>query len=435
MNKLAIIADDLTGASDSGVQFARKGLVTQVLFDLTGLSGEREVEVIVVDTDSRALPALDAYQKVQDAAKTLQEMGFNQLYKKIDSTLRGNIGAEIDAIYDAIKPTFMIIAPGYPKNGRTIYKGYHFLHDTLLHETELSRDPKCPIKESYVPRLIAKQTDRPIGLIDYQTLRLGFDKVKEQLDRYRANGIPYIIFDSLSEEDLQRIVRYVCRINEKVVWVGSAGLANYLPEAEAYRLQKSKKAAMIEPNERPILLVVGSVSQVSRRQLDRALSLKNVKGIQVDSVKLVSDNQSRYEEMEKAFHQAENWAKQGYHIALYSSASPNEIKQVQAIGEANGWSTIEISNFIAQNLGEISATLINKGYFGAMILTGGDTAKYVCNNIGATGFELLDEVEPGVPIAKLIHESKMYTVTKAGAFGSENTFIQAIHQLQGVDVK
>ncbi|BDG37636.1 four-carbon acid sugar kinase family protein [Saccharococcus caldoxylosilyticus] len=433
MNKLAIIADDLTGASDSGVQFARKGLVTQVLFDLTGLSGKREAEVIVVDTDSRALPALDAYRQVQDAAKTLQEMGFNHLYKKIDSTLRGNIGAEIDAIYDTIKPTFMIIAPGYPKNGRTIYKGYHFLHDTLLHETELSRDPKCPIKESYVPSLIAKQTKRPIGLIDYQTLRLGFDKVKEQLDHYRANGIPYIVFDSLSEEDLQRIVRYVCRINEKVVWVGSAGLANYLPEA--YHLQKSKKATMIEPSERPILLVVGSVSQVSRKQLDRALSLKNVKGIQIDSVKLVSDNQSRYEEMEKALHQAENWAKQGYHIALYSSASPNEIKQVQEIGEAKGLGAIEISNFIAQNLGEVASTLINKGYFRGMILTGGDTAKHVCNKVGATGFELLDEVETGVPIAKLIHDSGMYVVTKAGAFGSENTFIQAIHQLQGVDVK
>ncbi|MEK4176588.1 four-carbon acid sugar kinase family protein [Aeribacillus sp. FSL K6-2848] len=433
MNKLAIIADDLTGASDSGVQFARKGLATQVLFDLTGLSSVRDIEAIVVDTDSRSLPALDAYRRVQNAAKLLQEMGFRHLYKKIDSTLRGNIGAEIDAIYDTIKPTFMIIAPGYPQNGRTIYKGHHFLHDTLLHETELSRDPKCPIKESYVPSLIAKQTKRPIGLIDYQTLRLGFDKVKEQLDRYRAIGIPYIIFDSLSEEDLQDIVRYVCRINEKVVWVGSAGLANYLPEA--YHLQKTNKADMIEPIERPILLVVGSVSQVSRKQLDRALSLQNVKGIPVDSIKLASNDQYRYEEMEKAFHQAEQWAKQGYHVALYSSASPNEIKQVQEIGKSKGLSAIKISNFISQSLGEAAARLIQKGYFGAMILTGGDTAKHVCDKIGAKGFELLDEVETGVPIAKLIHDSGMYVVTKAGAFGSENTFIQAIHQLKGVDAK
>ncbi|MFV9510469.1 four-carbon acid sugar kinase family protein [Tepidibacillus sp. LV47] len=428
--KIAIIADDLTGANDSGVQLAHYGLKTSVLFQLNS-SQLDENDAVVIDADSRSLSKKEAYEKVKALSETLKAR-FPIIYKKIDSTLRGNIGAEIDAVYDAIKPTFMIIAPGYPKNGRTIYKGYHFLHDTLLHETEISRDPKCPVKESYVPNLIAKQTKRPIGLIDYQTLRLGFDKVKERLNDYRENHIPYIVFDSLTEEDLRCIAQYVCRINEKVVWVGSAGLANYLPEV--YQLQKSKRTITINQSH-PILLVVGSVSQISRKQLDLALSLKNVKGVQLDSVRLVSNDQSRCEEIEKAFHQAEDWAKQGYHVALYSSASPNEIKQVQEIGESKGLSAIEISNFIAQNLGEVASTLINKGYFRGMILTGGDTAKNVCDKVGATGFELLDEVETGVPIAKLIHDSGMYVVTKAGAFGSENTFIQAIHQLQGVDVK
>ncbi|MBB6284664.1 four-carbon acid sugar kinase family protein [Geobacillus subterraneus] len=433
MDKLTIIADDLTGASDSGVQFARKGLTTQVLFDRTELSRGREAEVVVVDTDSRALPAPDAYQKVRGIAQTLGEMGYTHVYKKIDSTLRGNIGAEIDAIYDTMQPTFMIIAPAYPQNGRTVYQGYHFLCGTLLHETELSRDPKCPINESSIPRLLAKQTKRPIGLIDYQTLRLGFDKVKEKLDRYRADGIPYIVFDSVTEDDLRHIAQYVRQLNERVVWVGSAGLAHYLPEA--YDLQTSPKTMVIKPSERPILLVVGSVSHVSRTQLDRVLSLPTVKGIQVDSVQLVRDCQSRITEMEKALRQAENEAKQGFHIALYSSASPSDIQQVQAIGEANGQSPVEMSNLIAESLGEVAAGLIRNGYFGAMVLTGGDTAKYVCSQIGAAGFELIDEIEPGVPLAKLIHESGMYVVTKAGAFGSENTLIQAVHQLQGVDAK
>ncbi|WP_117017419.1 four-carbon acid sugar kinase family protein [Aeribacillus pallidus] len=429
--KIAIIADDLTGANDSGVQLAHYGLKTSVLFQLHS-SQLDENDAVVIDTDSRSLSKKEAYEKVKVVSEKLKDC-FPIIYKKIDSTLRGNIGAEIDAVYDAIKPTFMIIAPGYPKNGRTTYKGYHFLHDTLLHETEISRDPKCPVKESYIPSLIAKQTKRPIGLIDYQTLRLGFDKVKERLNDYRANHIPYIVFDSLTEEDLCCIAQYVCHINEKVVWVGSAGLANYLPEV--YQLQKAKRTIKIDQNRQPILLVVGSVSQVSRKQLDLALSLTNVKGVQLDSIRLVSDDQIRCDEMKKAIHQAEDWVKQGYHVALYSSASPNEIKQVQEIGKSKGLSTIEISNFIVQKLGEVASTLINKGYFRGMILTGGDTAKHVCEKIGASGFELLDEVETGVPIAKLIHDSGMHVVTKAGAFGSENTFIQAIHQLKGVDAK
>ncbi|MEW5323341.1 four-carbon acid sugar kinase family protein [Geobacillus thermoleovorans] len=433
MNKLAIIADDLTGASDSGVQFARKGLAAQVVFNLSHWSQKREADVIVVDTDSRALPAPDAYEKVQTAAQTLREMGYTHIYKKIDSTLRGNIGSEIDAVYDAIQPTFMIIAPGYPQNGRTVYQGYHFLHGTLLHETELSRDPKCRIDESYIPRLLAKQTGRPIGLIDHQTIRLGFDKVKEQVERYRVDGIPYIVFDSVSEDDLRSVAHYVRQLNERVVWVGSAGLAHYLPEA--YGWQTPSNVAAVNPSARPVLLVVGSVSQVSRTQLEHILSLSNVKGIQVDSAQLVRGQQSRTEEMAKALRKAENGAKQGLHIALYSSASPDDIKQVQAIGDANGQSPIETSNLIAESLGDIAASLVRNEYFGAMVLTGGDTAKYVCQRIGAIGFELIKEVEPGVPMAKLIHESNMYVVTKAGAFGSEMTLVHAIHQLQGVDAK
>ncbi|MCI9882996.1 hypothetical protein MTL_23570, partial [Methylobacterium goesingense] len=85
--------------------------------------------------------------------------------------------------------------------------------------TELSRDPKCPIGESSILRLLAQQTKQPIGLINYQTLHLGFDKVREQLDRYRADGIRYIVFDSVSEDDLQRTAQYVRQLNERVVWV------------------------------------------------------------------------------------------------------------------------------------------------------------------------------------------------------------------------
>lgn len=82
MNRLAIIADDLTGASDSGVQFARQGWTAHVLFDLIKLVEGQEADVVVVDTDSRALPAPEAYRKVQEAAQALQQMGYTHLYKK-----------------------------------------------------------------------------------------------------------------------------------------------------------------------------------------------------------------------------------------------------------------------------------------------------------------------------------------------------------------
>src|SRR5262245_12484195 len=98
---IAIVADDLTGASDAGVQFARQGLETLVLIDPRGLAADDgAVEVLAVDTDSRARPAAEAYRRAREAAEAIGRAGFNHLYKKVDSTLRGNVGAEIDAVMD-----------------------------------------------------------------------------------------------------------------------------------------------------------------------------------------------------------------------------------------------------------------------------------------------------------------------------------------------
>ncbi|MDQ0339670.1 uncharacterized protein YgbK (DUF1537 family) [Caldalkalibacillus uzonensis] len=429
--KIAIIADDLTGANDSGVQLARYGLKTSVLLDPQPGHWVSS-DAVVIDTDSRSVCAEEAYRRVKAAAQMVKAY-HPIIYKKIDSTLRGNIGAEIDAVYDAIQPAFVVIAPGYPQNGRTVSNGYHYLHGTLLHETEISRDPKSPVRESYIPALLASQTKRPVGLITRKTLQLGFEEFKNKLDEWRLKETPYIVFDSETEEDLQNLAQYVHDIDEAVVWVGSAGLANHLPEI--YHWQRPKKEIMIPENQDPVLFVVGSVSQVSRKQLDRALALSDVKGIQLHSLQLVRGNKCRSEETERALQQAKQWAEQGYHIALYSSASPHEVKQAQEEGKTRGLTPADVGNLISESLGMVASKLIQLGYFKGMLLTGGDTARQVCNNLGVKGFELLDELETGVPIGTLINGLNQYVITKAGAFGSEHTFIRAIKRLQGVDAK
>ncbi|MEC0203953.1 four-carbon acid sugar kinase family protein [Paenibacillus lautus] len=112
MNELAIIADDLTGATDSGVQFARRGFDTRVVLHAEEVSViERNSEIIVLDTDSRAVAAGEAYERTRLAALQVARMGFKHVYKKLDSTLRGNLGAEIDAVADAIPVDCIIVAP------------------------------------------------------------------------------------------------------------------------------------------------------------------------------------------------------------------------------------------------------------------------------------------------------------------------------------
>jgi D-threonate/D-erythronate kinase len=136
MTRLAIIADDLSSATDCGAQVVRSGLSVVVPLGSYSLPTQAHAtQVISVDTDSRSLSADSAYAKVKAAAQQLVADGWTHFYKSVDSTLRGNLGAEIEALMDVVQPDFAIIAPAFPKYGRTTVEGVQHLHGRPLHET------------------------------------------------------------------------------------------------------------------------------------------------------------------------------------------------------------------------------------------------------------------------------------------------------------
>lgn len=427
--RIGMIADDLTGANDSGVQLSRYGLKTSVRFQITDNESITD-DAIVIDTDSRSINKEEAYQRVKDATRFVKKNQFDIIYKKIDSTLRGNLGIELDAMYDEMKPDLVIIAPGYPKNGRKVVKGHLYLHDIPLNETEIAKDPKCPVLDSYIPNVFQLQTKRNVGLITIDEIRSGFTTVKNKMDQYVNNGTPYVVFDSETENDLSDVADYVFQSNYNVLWLGSAGLANYIPEI--YNLRGKKMDTHIQKNENPVLLVVGSVSSVTRKQLAKFLEQKNVTGVELNSSLLISE-QSWMEEVEAAKQKALQAYQKGTHIAIYPTGDRKAIEEAQEVGHQFGLNHTEVSNLIVQRLGKLMNDLLNKTSFQGIILTGGDTAKQVCTSIGVNGVQLLDEIETGVPLGKLIGEHSLYSVTKAGAFGTENTFIHAMQTLQGVE--
>jgi uncharacterized protein YgbK (DUF1537 family) len=155
--KIAVIADDLTGANDTGVQFAKQGLATVVLLNAGNLSSGAASDVVVIDTGSRALPAAEARARAAEAARLVKSGGIGTVYKKIDSTLRGNLGVEIDAIMDGCGLALAVVAPAFPQNGRLTVGGLHLLNGVPLEASEIARDPKMPVCESSLPALLAGQ--------------------------------------------------------------------------------------------------------------------------------------------------------------------------------------------------------------------------------------------------------------------------------------
>ncbi|MBB6448714.1 uncharacterized protein YgbK (DUF1537 family) [Geomicrobium halophilum] len=428
--RISILADDLTGANDSGVQLARHGLKTSVLLAPV-TDSLAEVEAAVFDTDSRSISAKDAYQKVKQTAENIRSEGFDLVYKKIDSTLRGNIGKEIDAMYDVFAPDFVIISPSYPKNKRQVIDGVHYLNGVRLDETEFAQNPKDPITEAYLPSLIQQQTERAVGFVGREDLKMGSDHVQHKLGVYHNDGIPYLVFDAEAEEHLRQTAAYIFESNYRVLWVGSAGLAHHLPAVCGFGKQTASFS--VAKNNQSVLFVIGSVSAVSRKQLERLLQEPKVEGVRMQPDRVINSSVEKNEEVQRMIDAGKRALDNGRHVALYSSASKSDIEQVQKITANVGITPHEASIDIVSALGEAAVPLMDEEKVSGVVMTGGDTAKQVCTHVQAEGFELLDEMETGIPLGRFLSGKSMYAVTKAGAFGSDETFVKAIHKLQGAD--
>ncbi|MHA7098366.1 four-carbon acid sugar kinase family protein [Priestia aryabhattai] len=427
--KVCVISDDLTGASDCGGQLVRYGLNVSVVIQSQN-SDWKEKEALIFNTDSRSVPAKEAYERVKKVSEWVKSGSFDMVYKKIDSTMRGNIGQEINAIYDTFHPDFVFIAPAFPEAGRQVIHGVHFLNEKQLHETEVASDPKTPVKDSLITRLIKDQSGREVGHLSYKDLHKGYETVSKKLVAFKKQNISYITVDSVHESDLECLVDIVKKTEFSVIYAGSTGLINYLPQA--YGLKQSKKVIELQKNEKPVLFVIGSVSKIGRNQLNQLLINSDTVGLEVEPVKLLLDSTSKQNEINRVIKEAIKSLRKEKSIALFSS---NKVKETQKIGARQGYSPVEISNYISMTLGEIAVHLINYCNINNLFLTGGDTAQQVLGQLGVSGFHLLDEVESGIPLGKLEYTREIFAVTKAGSFGTNLAMIKSKCKLQGREYK
>ncbi|MDA8353097.1 MAG: four-carbon acid sugar kinase family protein [Firmicutes bacterium] len=409
---IGVIADDLTGAGDTGVQFVAKGLEVSVLFCPEAPLGA--TDGIVLDTDSRTLAPTAAAKAVSQAVRWLKEQGTKLYYKKIDSTLRGNVGSEVQAALDESGLPFAVIAPAYPKMGRATEGGIHYVKGVPVHETEVARDPRTPVTESDLSRLLTAQTGEKTMLFP----RGSGEDWAERLANCRKKGIRLLIFDAATDEDLVRIVQQLRQ--HAVLWVGSAGLAEHLLPA----LGEEKREELPETRG-PVLTVSGSMSQVTQRQVKRMLQEPGTEILELDPTRLLfADPPS----LEDAMERAGRVLKQGRDLVIYVGSGDT------TGAKPAGWNRAEAGERIVGELGKLAGEVIRQNQVERLILTGGDTAKSVCRHIGAQGLTLKGEVEPGLPIGTLLGGPSGLAVTKAGAFGSDVSLVEANHRLKGTKV-
>jgi uncharacterized protein YgbK (DUF1537 family) len=238
-----LIADDLTGACDAAVHFARRGYPTHVHLEFHG----EEAGVLALSTESRHLSAAEIRPVMDELAQRLPVAGARILFKKIDSTVRGNVGAEIAAALAAFGCEAAVITPAYPAMGRTVEEGY--LRVAAAEAIDLSA-------------------------------RLGLESCVHvqpaAVSTALAAGARFISADATCDRDLDTIVAAGLASGRRILWTGSAGLASALARTLPCRAGRRPRSRAVPAAPRPassVLFCIGSDHPVTVEQQRHLLAL------------------------------------------------------------------------------------------------------------------------------------------------------------------
>ena len=444
---IAIVADDLTGAADCGVACTAAGLDTVVVFSEAFRASDWAADAIAFDADTRRDPPETAAAVTAKIVRALCSGGKTPLlYKKIDSTLRGNFAVEIAAArraYDDLRvpeksttlsatsvSPLTIVAPAFPAAGRTMRGGRMFVQGRPMEESEVWRKEKLP-GVADVPAILRARTGPRVDTVQLEVIRAGVRPVADAFAQHSVSGVEVVVCDSDTEDDLLAVARAAAQLNPSPIFAGSAGLARHLPPAFGL-VRKGSSASWRKPVQPagagaghvrtdadpslskastrtggPLLFVVGSMSRVSREQLDRLALEPGVSIVTVPPSALRTG--PRAGAWQAAARQAEEALDARGDVAIALGLA-HEVK-------------LDEGAVLSKALGQLVLPLMPR--LAGLFCTGGETARAVLNAAGISGIRLVGEVEPGVPLGTGEGGcARIPIITKAGAFGDPETLVR-----------
>lgn len=418
--KLGCIADDFTGATDLANNLVQAGM--RVLQAIGIPSGPLPVDVdaVVIALKSRTEATDVAVSETLEGLRWLQEQGAQQIYFKycstFDSTAQGNIGPVTEALMDALGTDFTIATPAFPDNNRTVFKGYLFVGDVLLHESGMRNHPLTPMTDSNLVRVMQSQCHRKVGLIDYSDVSRGVEAIRHRMQALRAEGVSIAIVDAVSNDDLLSIGEAVKDLS--LVTAGS-GVAIGLPQN--FNLSANNQAAALPAAQGYQAIVSGSCSVATNNQV-AAFIRAGYQAFALDPVQIASGKDVPNTMLERILPALAQGP-----VLVYSSSDPQTVSQVQSqFGAAHIGAQVEAT------IADIAVGMVHAGV-GQLIVAGGETSGACVKALGITQMQIGPQIDPGVPwcyaLTGVDGGKGVHITLKSGNFGSEDFFIKAFSRI------
>ena len=422
MQKYIVIADDLTGSNATCSLFKKIGLRAASILKLQG-DINYDVDVISYSTASRGLDKEEAYKKVSEAIKILKNKDVLVYNKRIDSTLRGNIGTEINAMLDNLEDDrIAVVIPSYPDSGRIVVNKTMLVNGVLLENSDAGKDPKTPIKTSCVESLIQKgikYSSTYFTLSDIeQPIEEIVKKIQEAIKKSRV-----LIFDAVNNEDIIKISKAIIHSDIDIVTVDPGPFTLY------YSKELQKKNHL----EKKILMVIGSVTATTKKQIEYIL--------QEEDIFLVKMKVEDFFEKETCLKEIERiiaYIKKGiasYDLFLVTTSPIGDEKKadLQKLAENLNTTVEEISKIIANTLTETIVKILKETQkFEGIYSSGGDITIALLEKLKAIGVEIREEVIPLAAYGRIIGGdfSNLKLVSKGGMVGDETVIKLCLHKMK-----
>ncbi|MBU9711660.1 four-carbon acid sugar kinase family protein [Evansella tamaricis] len=424
---IGIVADDITGANDIGIMYGKAGLQTDV-YPYTSFQERSQLsspDVVILDTNSRLDGKKEAYDKVFQSTKQLEEAGCTQFFNKTCSVFRGNIGAEFDAMLDALEESFAVVVLGFPKNGRTTIHQEHFVYGTKLEDSNFRNDPVHPTLYSNIVEILQSQTERKVDHLDIETIRKGHVAIKSEMERKREN-CHYLILDVEDQASLQEIAKAIH--GEKII-AGASGVAEELVLVSE-RKQKAQREDQVKPEPKSstgVLCAAGSLTPQTLGQIEY-MKKQDCPLVEMETMQLFTSENATY--LEELVAKTRELLVQGNDVLLYASNDSNAVAETKQTGRELGLTTEKVSRLVSSSLATVVSKVCDQTDINRFLVAGGETSASICKELSIEGMRVYKEIEPGLPSCINLSEPHYVFVLKSGSFGGPDFFAKALEHLR-----
>ncbi|WP_105566982.1 four-carbon acid sugar kinase family protein [Microbacterium halophytorum] len=401
---LGIVADDLTGALDSAVKFARSGWNADLVLGRVQDLAVRTGSAFTVTTDARTQSADVASAATANAVRGFVQAGVERILVKIDSTIRGSVAAQIDgalAVWRAHRPNAIaVVCPAYPAMGRTVSGGIVHVDGVRVDRTWMADDPVTPVTDADLRGLLPNAAVLGAG---------PEEELAGRITQARLSGHDAVVVDAADEAALESIAAAARRLGPDAVLVGAAGIAQAFAGEAARGAGGQRNPDVARP-----LVIASSLHERTHEQLDRLIAEREVLQAYEPSLPDLRTDSD-----------VEAW------VAALPIAEVDGITilRTPTTRTSDDGAAVAVSARLALAADLIAARSVPD----LLLLMGGEGARAVLRRIGAQRVQIQREIREGMPLGRVVGGflDGALIITKAGGFGRPEDISDVLAELTG----